>query len=78
MLAETPPVHIVSCVRLAGPCCSSCHEDEGWGYDNLYIEDAEIADDVWIALRYCCQGGDRVQRLADRLIARCGGSGRRR
>lgn len=79
MTVADRPTHFVSCSRLAGWrwCCSSCHEDEEYGYDTLYIENVEVAPGVSIGLRTCCAASDRVYERVRKMTARLGGSGRR-
>jgi len=65
------------CHRLVGPCCGSCHDDEDYGYDNLYIENADIGPSTVVGVRSCCVKSDRVNQRVDKMAARLGGTGRR-
>lgn len=80
MTVEARPCHFVTCTRVPpgwDDCCRSCHEDEDEGYDNLYIENADVGPGVVVGVRYCCRGRERVERRVGRLVAHFGGTGRR-
>jgi hypothetical protein len=76
---EARPTHFVTCSRLINWrwCCSSCHEDENAGYDNLYWENVEVAPKVSVGVHTCCAASDRVYERVRKMTARLGGSGRR-
>lgn len=71
------PTHFVSCYRLPGPCCGSCHDEENEGYGNLYIENADVGPSTVVGVRSCCTMSDKVEERVVKLTARLGGSGRR-
>ena len=71
------PTHFVSCYRLPGPCCGSCHEDEAEGYNTLYIENVDVGPSTAVGVRYCCRKADAVNERVAEMTARLGGTGRR-
>jgi hypothetical protein len=71
-----PTAHFVSCNKLSGNCCPSCHEDEDYDPSyTLYAEDVEVAAGVWVGVRYCCLKRDAARARVDKMAARLGGSG---
>ena len=73
----TRPAHFVTCYRLPGNCCISCHDDED-EFTTLYGEDVEVAPDVWVGVVYCCRKSEAVRTRVEKMVARLGGSGRSR
>ena len=78
-VTEARPRHFVTCARLVNWrwCCSSCHEDENMGYENLYIENVEVGPGLSVGVRSCCAASERVYQRVGKLTARLGGSGRK-
>lgn len=71
------PSHFVSCYRLPGQCCGSCHMDEDYGYGTLYLENADVGPSMFVGVRSCCEMRDTVERRVVKLTERLGGTGRR-
>ena len=77
MTAAAWPSHFVSCTRLPGACCASCHDEENEGHNNLYIENVDVGPSIFVGVRSCCVKDEVVRRRVERLTERLRVTGRR-